>query len=156
MNFRDWHKEIRAFEWVNIIIGIATLICACIIGFTQNEINAKLASIQDSVEVFGYAPLITDKFIVLRITNVGNIQVYVSRYFFDDVDKKLPDVLIPAGQQQDAWYDLILPRFQKDTEKLVTVEFKDQLNRQWRSEIDMTTNSDGAVIVNTEKIIPLK
>jgi hypothetical protein len=136
LNWADVHAGTS--EWVSSIVSLLALAFAIRIGFIQNSINEKLVAIEDSVEIYGYPIFNNETIQRLRITNVGKIQIYLQDYQINGQKKCVQSHLIPVGQQQNAWYDILIPptELAEDTIKIFVV-LKDQMNRRWESKIEI-------------------
>ena len=133
-------------QWLTLIVLIATVCVAWWIGNTQNSINKKLEKIQDTVEIFAYpvsgAPNTNQPVKgypwLLRVINVGNVQLYIKDYSVNGSKTILNNALLPAGQQQSAWYQIPLSLPSSTISPIhVTINATDKFKRLWRSETDI-------------------
>lgn len=107
------------------------------IGKRQNEINEALKNIEDSVEVFGYCRLSSDeKTWFFSLMNVGKLQLYLYQYEINSIKTDISDALIPANQQQNAWFNIKLPNVEIGHVVTLKLRLKDQLNRCWLSLVE--------------------
>ena len=49
----------------------------------------------------------------------------------------MKNALLPAGQQQNAWYSVLLPSVGIGEEVFIALKLEDQLNRRWESPIKL-------------------
>ncbi len=134
-------------QWMTVVILIITAYLAYRIGIKQNSINELIEKIEDSAEVFAYAakgnnPNLT--IWVLLVTNVGKVQMYMKRYTVETLTPMdVNNALIPAGQQQNAWYQIVLPPMAVNTICNISLELEDHVGRMWESSIDATFFGSG-------------
>lgn len=139
LELADQHSG--AGQWVAGIIALIALSSAVWIGIVQNSINQKLANIESSAEVFGYLVFNASTPVRLRVTNVGKLQMYLTSYSINKITTLVPFALIPAGQQQNAWYDIRLPESPASVE--FSLNLTDQLGKMWVSEIKVQNTEQG-------------
>jgi len=133
-------------QWLTLIVLIITAVIAFRIGNTQNQINKKIEKLQDSVEVFSY-PISGVQNTnqpqkgfpwLLRVVNVGSVQLYITEYIINGYSTVLNNALLPAGQQQNAWYQIPLPIPTSTTTTInVTIKIDDKFGRTWQSITDI-------------------
>ena len=156
-----------------LIMLFFTMVFAKQIGDKQNEINEYLKRMEDQVEIYAYVqPVLIKKVNSTKealtnkeqnnqvepklshwkiiLTNVGKVHVYINSYKLSTIEKikETGDTLLPAGQQQNAWYGIDLPLDVKEFELIV--KFTDYLGRKGESKI--VGNYDGIQwLVNSQK-----
>lgn len=141
-------------QWITLVITVIIGILAFSIGSTQNEINRTIQKLQDSVELYAY-PVINPQLqrIFLRLTNVGSVQLYLTSYVVNGgPDQTLGRSLIPASQQQNAWFDILISPSTDTSAKKVVIELEDGLNRKWVSTVAMTFDN-GSWVTAVSRII---
>ena len=146
----------RFLEQHRIWIDVFTLVAiggaaffAWTVGVRQNEINEAIQRIEDSVEIYAY-PRNYNNGHFLLVTNVGRLQVYITSYKIGDGELVDTDkALIPAGQQQGAWFSFKLPTVEKGEVVDITLHIEDQIAREWRSSIDTRFEGDDVGWVDT-------
>ena len=127
------------------------------IGERQNEINQHIQQIEDSVELFAYSrPSTEPDHIAILLFNVGKTQLYFDEYSIDNKVTKLNyKQILPAGQQQNAWFVISVPILEQNPESIVKILLTDQLDRKWESIIHIKFIDNKKATVNVEKIRPL-
>lgn len=132
-------------QWAAAFIALLALIAAIYIGLLQHDINKRFKDIESSVEVFGYIAYTENhEPVVLRITNVGKLQVYLTEYKVGDSEvQNIPPTLIPAGQQQGAWYNVPINFSSLKFPTQVSLKVEDQFQNEWVSEITIKSGSAG-------------
>lgn len=138
--------EASVVQWLTLVVMIITTGIALWIGFNQNSINQKIKDVQDTAEIFAYAisgapntnqPIKGYPWL-LRLVNVGNVQLYITNYSINGSKIALNNALLPAGQQQNAWYQIILPLPVSITSTIpVIINATDKFQRLWQSEINI-------------------
>lgn len=97
------NKNSGLAEWLTFAaVGVG----AFFIGWRQTKINEATQKMEDSVELFAYS----GKGVYagqLLLTNVGKLRIYLRQYSINGDTVRAENVLIPAGQQQNAWYGVI-------------------------------------------------
>ena len=139
-------------QWLTLLVTLIVGFVAFRIGSTQNEINRSIQKLQDSVEIFAY-PVVNPQTgkLFLRLTNVGTVQLYMTTYMINGgPDRMLGHSLIPASQQQNAWFDIPISPSADISDKRIVIELEDGLNRKWESVASMVY--DGGWIVSVTRI----
>lgn len=128
--------------WSKNIVLIITALIALVIGYYQIRINTALKDLEDSVEIYGYTHSTTSTASII-LTNVGKIQIYITSYSIDGAISNVDNALIPAGQQQNAWYVVNLPATNNGQKRSLVIKLEDQLQRYWESDMDFTFMGNG-------------
>lgn len=152
------NKNSGVAQWLTVIVLIITVYFAWKIGDKQNNINESIRKIEDSVEVFAYTPSgfkpTSNGRCLLTLTNVGKVQLYITSYKIDATSTSVDNELLPAGQQQNTWYNIYLPTSTINQKKSITIKLGDSLQRHWESHIDSTYNGNGCETI-IHKIIEI-
>ena len=147
----DFSKQ--TIDIVQTVILFLTFVGAVVIGQQQIKINNTIARLEDSVDIFSYQKQGASQ---LMLFNVGKVQLYITAIKIDNEKKESVDnFLLPAGQQQNAWYLVNLPSSEVDQVRSIEVSLTDQLNRHWESTISALYkgNNDWEVSVHRIKEI---
>jgi hypothetical protein len=146
--WREWVKknEESWARWFTVGILIITAIIAFQIGRTQNKINEQIEKLQDSVEIYTYTtptePQPNSKWF-LRVTNVGTLSLYLIKYSINNATTNIDNEVLPAGQGQNAWYSIPLPKPETTSTIVVKIYATDKLGRMWISKTNISyTNNE--------------
>ncbi|MDD4628053.1 MAG: hypothetical protein PHE68_01510 [Candidatus Peribacteraceae bacterium] len=154
-----------AIQFVIMLATVIAAVAACLaawwardIGQRQNEINARIGEVQDSVELYA-TPAVKrvvdrdDKTLsevpALHIQNVGTRHVYFDRYNFNGRIYELKGQVRPPTYSgaENNFYWIELPT-NGEAHVSVVVEYHDMDNRKWKSKI-VADLQNGSWLVTT-------
>ncbi|MBQ3180396.1 MAG: hypothetical protein IJB55_03470 [Firmicutes bacterium] len=122
-----------------VFVALLAFIGAVYIGIQQNNINKKMLSLQDAVDVYlaigAYQATFEQETIyapVIMIHNISTLPIALCGYTFNGIERKIPAYrLPPASQFPNAHYYVYLPIKDIDYVSFV-LELEDSFKRKWK------------------------